>query len=145
MNTETELGQSFEARLMHPDEVLDRAVELMHAIAPALELAHGELDPPSAIRLCADGRAYCFIGESNGTLHALLIAELMDYPLKRVCNVVAYAGKARYYRDWYPKLEAWAKEWGATEMRGYGNEATCRLAELRYGYQEIYRVYAKPI
>lgn len=145
MNTETEPGLSFEARLLSADECLERALELMHAIAPAMELSAGEIDAPSAIRLCVDGKAYGFIGESNGTLHALLIAELVDYPLKRVCNVVAYAGRARYYRQWYPKLEQWAREHGAVEMRGYGSEATCRLAEQRYGYREIYRVYAKEI
>jgi hypothetical protein len=145
MSTEMVSGQSCELRQLSPDECLDRAVELMHKISPALELAHGEVDAPSAIRLCMEGKAYCFVGENNGTLLVLAILEFIQYPLKKVCNVLAYAGRTKEFIAGYPKLEDWARGQGATEIRGYGTPATCRLAGMRYGYTEFYRVYGKAL
>lgn len=144
MNIEMVSGQSYEVRQLEPEEILDRAVELMTAIAPAFAECGGEVNAYTAIKACAMENAWCFVGEDNGTLTALLIAEFINFPLKRVCNVLAYAGRARDYRWFNEWLENWAFEHGAVEMRGYGKAGPAKLAE-RYGYQEIYRVYGKPL
>lgn len=144
MNTEMELGQNCKVRLMSPDECLERAVELMHFIEPAFRRAAGEVDAPSAVRMCAMGQAYCFIGEGNGELSALLIALLTEYPLKKICDVLAYAGRARDFYWFNETLEDWARSQGAVEMRGYGKEGPMRLAR-KHGYEEVYRVYTKSL
>lgn len=144
MSIETEHGVSFEARKLAYDEILERAVELMEKVAPAFAECGGEVDAFTAVKACAMEKAVCFVGEENGKLSALLIAEFIDFPLKRVCNVLAYAGRARDYRWFNEWLENWAIEQGAVEMRGYGQAGPAKLAE-RYGYKEIYRVYAKPL
>jgi hypothetical protein len=144
MNTETERGRNCEVRQLGPDEILERAVELMTMVNPAFRECGGEVDAFTAVKACALEHAWCFVGEDNGTLTALLIAEFINFPLKKVCNVLAYAGRARDYRWFNEWLEDWARGQGAVEMRGYGQAGPARLAE-RYGYKEIYRVYAKPL
>lgn len=144
MNTEMEFGKNCEVRQLGYDEVLARAVELITSVEPAFRECGGEVDAFTAVKACAMERAFCFVGEDNGILTALLIAEFIDFPLKRVCNVLAYAGRARDYRWFNEWLEKWAFDKGAVEMRGYGQAGPARLAE-RYGYKEIYRVYAKPL
>lgn len=144
MNTKVEPGQNSEVKLLTADECLVRAVELMAKAAPAFARAAGEIDEVEAIRLCAMGKAFCFIGESNYKLTALLIAVITDYPLKRICDVLAYAGTARDFYWFQDELDNWARAQGACEMRGYGKEGPMRLAR-RHGYQEVYRVYTKPL
>lgn len=134
-----------ELRFIPEVEVMQRAVELMKAIAPAFErCAEGEIDAPSAIRLCAMGQAHCLIGEENGALSCLIILELIDYPLKRVCNMIAYAGTASKFMHLSDVIFDWARANGAVELRGSGKEPQMRLARLR-GFREIYRVYAKEL
>lgn len=144
MNTVMELGQNFRVRVLCPDECLARAVELMQWAKPAFVNAAGEVDEVSAVKMCAMGQAYCFVGENNGKLSALLIAHLEHFPLKKVCNVLAYSGRARDFYEANSWLEDWAREQGCDEMRGYGLEGPMRLA-MKHGYREIYRVYVKPL
>jgi hypothetical protein len=142
MSLETDSGLS--CKILSADECLARCGELAGFISPAFARAAGEVDEWSALRDCAFGRAVAFEGDHNGELSVLLIAQLIDFPLKRVCNVLAYAGEARRFYHVQGLVEEWARINGAVEMRGYGGEAQCRLAR-RHGYREIYRMYAKPL
>ena len=144
MNEKVPTGLSCSFRMLTSDECLERAVELMKAVAPAFQNAAGEVDEVSAIRLCAMGNAVCFVGENNEKLSALIILEIMQFPNAKICNVLAYAGSARKFYQFQEMFEDWAREQGATQIRGYGTEAPMRLAK-RHGYREIYRVYAKPL
>ena len=144
MNIVMELGESYKMVMLSPEEVMAQAPELMAMLAPAFVHAGGEVDECAALKMCAMEQATCFVGDNNGKLSALLIAEIMVFPLKTVCNVLGYAGKARDFYWFHSWLEQWAAKQGATEMRGYGPEAAMRLA-CKHGYKEIYRVYAKPI
>lgn len=127
-----------------PDECLAHVQELANLLVPAFEHSAGEIDVWSALQACALGKMQCFVGDVNGRITAAIITFFCDYPKKRVCDVVAYAGKARDFYWFNLVLEEWALDNGAVEMRGYGREATMRLAK-RHGYQEIYRVYKKPL
>lgn len=144
MNTVMEHGENYKMYMLTPEEVMEKAQELLLMLAPAFVHSGGEIDECAALKMCAMEQATCFVGGDNGTLSALLIAEIMVFPLKTVCNVLGYAGKARDFYWFHSWLEQWAARQGATEMRGYGSEAAMRLA-CRHGYKEIYRVYAKPI
>jgi len=144
MNTMVELGISFRVRELGADECLARAVELMQWAKPAFEHAAGEVDEVEAVKLCAMGNAVAFAGETNGTLSALLIAQLIQFPLKKVCLVLAYSGRMVDFYEANVWLEDWATRQGCDEMRGYGQEGPMRLAR-RHGYSEIYRVYVKPL
>lgn len=137
-------GKNFEMRRLTPDECLNRAVELLVFLAPAFEYAAGEVDEVAAVRLCALGRADCFVGETNGELAALAILQLTAAPLKKICTVLGFAGRGKDFYWYMGELEAWALAQGAVEMRGYGREASMRLAR-RHGYAEIYRVFSKPL
>ena len=145
MNTLLELGGNCKISSIYGDEIEGRRKELEEMLAPAFACAHGELGPKEALDLCVAGKASCFIGEINKKLTALLIAEFMDFPLLRVLNILAYAGKARGFYQLLHLLETWGKLNGATEIRGYGGEAQMRLARQVHGFKEIYRVYARPI
>ena len=140
-----ESGPNCRVSVLYGKEIRGRFEELEGAIAPAFACAHGELGPKEALELCVEGKAWCFIGEINEKLTALLIAEFMQFPLLRVLNILAYAGDARSFYQFGPVLETWGKLNGATEIRGYGGEAQMRLARRIHGFKEIYRVYAKPI
>lgn len=144
MNTLMELGGNCKVSSIYKDEIQARRGELVQAIAPAFACAHGELGPEEALTLCEEGKAWCFIGEINEKLTALLIAEFIDFPLLRVLNVIAYAGAAKHFYPFKNLLITWGKLNGASEIRGYGGEAQMRLAR-RHGLKEIYRVYALPI
>lgn len=145
MNTEVELGKSCKVRQLTPDECLERVHDLANFLLPAFKHAAGEVDAWTALKACALGQMQCFIGEDNDGIIAAMITSFCDYPLKRVCDIVAYAGKARNFYWFEPTLEGWARANGATEMRGYGTEAAMRLARERHGYQEVYRVYTKSL
>lgn len=139
------LGSNSSISVLSVEEVQARKEELVKVLAPAFACAHGELGPVEALELCEEGRAWCFVGEINEKLTALLIAEFMQFPKLRVLNVLAYAGQAKGFYQLLPVLETWGKLNGATEIRGYGGEAQMRLARRVHGFKEIYRVYAKPI
>lgn len=144
MNTRVEAGSNCEVRQLTPDECLEQVQELANLLVPAFARAAGEIDVWSALKLCAVGKAQCFVGAVNNTINAAMITIFTDYPLLRVCDVVAYAGRARDFYWFSEVLEAWAAENGADEMRGYGQEAAMRLAK-KHGYEEVYRVYKKPL
>ena len=145
MNTLLELGGNCKISSIYGEEIRERFEELEGAIAPAFACAHGELGPKEALELCVEGKAWCFVGEINEKLTALLIAEFMQFPKLRALNILAYAGDARSFYQFSRVLETWGKLNGATEIRGYGGEAQMRLARRAHGFKEIYRVYAKPI
>lgn len=130
--------------MLEPEEILLRLRELEKHIAPALEIAHGELTACDALVLGAEKKAWVFVGEDNGEIICTLICEYCLYPRKKVLNVLAYAGTARRFYWFLRSLEIWAKANGATEIRGYGHEPQMRLAR-HHGLKEIYRVYAKDL
>lgn len=121
---------------------MERAEELAGILEPAFARAAGEVDVWSALKLCATGGMQCFVGEVNDTINTAMITFFCNYPLKRVCDVIAYAGRARDFYWFNEVLEDWARANGAVEMRGYGKEGPMRLAK-RHGYEEVYRVYKK--
>lgn len=145
MSTSQESGRSCEVRQLLPDEVVEKVQELANLLVPAFERAAGEIDVWSALKECALGRMQCFIGAVNGVVNAAMITAFTDYPLKRVCDIVAYAGRARDFYWFRETLEDWARDNGAVEMRGYGPEASMRLAVTRHGFTEVYRVYKKDL
>ena len=145
MNTLMELGTSCKVYSIYGEEIEARRKELEEMLAPAFACAHGELGPKEALDLCVAGKAFCFIGEINKKLTALLIAEFMDFPLLRVLNILAYSGSARSFYPFIRILKTWGKLNGASEIRGYGGEAQMRLARKVHGLKEIYRVYALPL
>lgn len=144
MNSRVEAGLSCRVRQLTPDEVLEYREELAGLLVPAFEHAAGEIDVWSALKLCAVGKMQCMVGDINGIINVAMITYFCDYPLKRICDVIAYAGSAKDFYWFNTALEDWARENGAVEMRGYGGEAAMRLAR-KHGYEEIYRVYKKPL
>lgn len=140
MNIEVEHGQNSEVTLWAPEQILPRMFELEQFLAPAFEVSAGEIAAIDALILAAEGKAFLFVGGGNSTIIAAMICEFVQYPRKRVCNVLAYAGCARKFYSFFPKLKVWAKENGAQSVRGYGHEPQMRLAR-RHGLEEIYRVY----
>lgn len=123
---------------------MENVQELANLLAPAFARAAGEIDIWSALKLCALGQMQCFVGDINGGINTAMITTFTDYPLKRVCDVVAYAGRARDFYWFNVVLENWALDNGACEMRGYGGEGPMRLAR-KHGYEEVYRVYKKAL
>lgn len=144
MSTNQEAGSNYRVRQLTPDECIEHVQELANLLVPAFAKAAGEIDVWSALKLCALGEMQCFVGEVNSIVNAAMITAFTTYPNLKVCDVVAYAGKARNFYWFNQELEDWALRNGADEMRGYGTEATMRLAR-RHGYQEVYRVYKKPL
>lgn len=144
MSTNQEAGSNYSVRQLTPDECIEHVQELADMLVPAFVRAAGEIDVWSALKLCALGEMQCFVGEVNSTVNAAMITAFTKYPLKTVCDVVAYAGRARDFYWFNQTLEDWALRNGACEMRGYGTEKTMRLAR-RHGYEEVYRVYKKPL
>lgn len=142
MNTSQEAGSNCNVRQLTPDEVMEYAQPLAGLLVPAFARAAGEIDVWSALKLCALGGMQCFVGEVNQTINTAMITAFTTYPLKRVCDVVAYAGSAKDFYWFNSALEAWAMQNGAEEMRGYGQESAMRLAR-HHGYEEVYRVYKK--
>lgn len=134
----------FVVRMLEENEILLRLRELETHIAPAFEIAHGELTACDALVLATEKKAWVFVGEEKGQIIVTLICEYCQYPRKKVLNILAYAGTARKFYWFLKYLEAWAKANGATEIRGYGHEPQMRLAR-HHGLKEIYRVYAKDI
>ena len=145
MNTLMELGTSCKIYSIYGEEIDGRRKELEEMLAPAFACAHGELGPKEALELCVEGKAWCFVGEINEKLTALLIAEFMQFPLLRALNILAYSGSARSFYPFIRILKTWGKLNGASEIRGYGGEAQMRLARKVHGLKEIYRVYALPL
>lgn len=145
MNTDQEHGQSSEVKQLTPDEVMEHVQHLANLLAPAFLRAAGEVDVWSALKECALGRMQCFVGAVNGKINMAMITSFTDYPLLRVCDIVAYAGRARDFYWFRGTLEDWARDNGAVELRGYGTEATMKLAVARHGFKEVYRVYTKDL
>jgi hypothetical protein len=144
MSTEAEAGPSCKARQLTPEECVEYVQELADLLVPAFARAAGEIDVWSALRECATGGMQCFVGEVNGIINVAMITFFCNYPLKRVCDVIAYSGKARDFYWFNQVLEDWARANGAVEMRGYGPESAMRLAR-KHGYEEVYRVYKKDL
>jgi len=131
-------------RVLEKEEIQLRFRELSNMLAPAFEVAHGELNADDALLLGMEEKAWVFVGEYNGKIICTLISEFLQFPRKRVLNILAYAGIARRFYWFLKFLEVWAKANGAVEIRGYGHEAQMRLAR-HHGLKEIYRVYAKDL
>lgn len=144
MNTKLEAGSSYRVRQLTPDECIEHVQELANLLVPAFARGAGEIDVWSSLKLCALGEMQCFVGDVNGKINAAMITAFTSYPNMKVCDVVAYAGRARDFYWFNQDLEDWASRNGASEMRGYGTEATMRLA-CKHGYEEVYRVYKKPL
>lgn len=139
-----EMGSGLSVRLLQPGEVLSYFQELEEILRPAFAYAQGEADAASTLVLASENRAWVFVGEVNSKINTAFICEFLDYPLKRVCHVIAYAGKARDYFASYAWIENWARANGAEEIRGFGTEVTERIAR-KYGFRPMYRVYGKPL
>lgn len=144
MNTSQEVGSNYNVRQLYPEEVVEYRQELADLLVPAFARSAGEIDVWSALKACALGKMQCFVGEYNNLITTAMITYFCDYPLKRVCDVIAYAGNARDFYWFNPVLEDWALDNGAVEMRGFGAEGPMRLAR-KHGYTECYRVYKKPL
>lgn len=128
-------------RLLLPDECILHLRELEGLLQPAFGKAHGELKAIDALVLAGSGKAYVFVGSINGKINVAVICEFIQYPRIKVCNVIAYAGKARNFFWFWPKLKAWALANDCDEIRGSGDDGAMRLAR-RYGFEKVYNVYA---
>lgn len=144
MNTNQEVGSSSSVKQLTPDEVMENVQELANLLAPAFAKADCEIDTWSALKLCALGQMQCFVGEVNGLINAAMITTFTTYPLKLVCDVIAYAGVASNYYWFNEILDSWALNNGACEIRGFGSASSERLAR-RHGYVEVYRVFKKTL
>lgn len=135
-------GVSYEMRQLGKEEILSRLLELEKFLAPAFGKAYGEIQAIDALILAMEGKCWVFVGEINSKLMVALILETIQYPRKKVLNFLAYAGKTRGFQWFHEEVKNWATAEGYDELRGYGTEATMRLARKVYGWDEIYRVYA---
>lgn len=144
MNTSLEVGPSCSVRQLTPDEVMENVQELANLLAPAFAKADCEIDTWSALKLCALGQMQCFVGDVNGIINAAIITTFTQYPLKLVCDVIAYAGEAKNYYWFNEVLDNWALDNGAEEIRGFGDAGSARLAR-HHGYVEVYRVFKKTL
>jgi hypothetical protein len=144
MNTEMAAGLNSNVRLLTPEETARRIGELEILLAPAFDCSVGEITTIDALLLAIQGRMFVFVGENNSRINAALIVEFMDFPRRRVLNVVGWAGPSREFYWYLSVLEEWAMANGAKEIRGYGPERAMRHA-CRFGFQEIYRVYRKEL
>ena len=144
MNTETAAGQNSDVRLLTPEEIARRIGELEELLAPAFDCSVGEIQTIDALLLAIQGRMWVFVGEINSRINMAFIVEFMDFPRRRVMNVVGWAGPSRDFYWYLSTLEHWAQLNGAKEIRGYGPERAMRHAR-HFGFEEIYRVYRKEL
>lgn len=145
MNEEMDSGKSCKLIELTPEQCMEYVQGLAELLVPAFRHSAGEIDVWTALKECALGRMTCIVGEINGVVNMAVILSICEYPLKRVCDVVAYAGRVKDYYSYMPVVENWARARGAVEMRGYGTEAAMRLARMHHGYEEVYRVYKKDL
>lgn len=123
---------------------MENVQELANLLVPAFNKADCEIDVWSALKLCALGQMQCFVGDVNGIINAAMITTFTRYPLKLVCDVIAYAGEASNYYWFNDVLDEWALDNGAEEIRGFGDAGSARLSK-RHGYTEVYRVFKKTL
>ena len=142
MSTRVVDGLNYEMRRLGKEEILSRMLELEKFCAPAFQKAHGEIQAIDALILAMEGRCWVFVGEINSRINVTVICETVQYPRLRVLNILAYAGRTQGFQWFHEELVQWATNEGYDEIRGYGTEATMRLARKNYGWEEIYRVYA---
>lgn len=102
--------------------------------------AHGEWTLDDLQGMLKRGAAYCAeVDEDDGRVLLVFVWELVDYPGKRVANVLALAGRdlARCCRRFFPVvLNVWRAQ-GATEVTCYTAPGMARLLR-RLGFSTRY-------
>lgn len=131
-------------RLLLPDECVMNLRRLEELLQPAFDKTYGELRAIDAIILASEGKAYIFVGSINSKINVAVVCEFLQFPRKKVCHILAYAGKASRYFWFWPELKNWALVNDCDELRGCGSDGAMRLAK-KYGCQKIYNVYAVPL
>jgi hypothetical protein len=102
--------------------------------------AHGEWTLDDLQGMLKRGAAYCAeVDEDDGRVLLVFIWELVDYPERRVVNVLALAGRdlARCCRRFLPTVHEVWKAQGATEITCYTSPAMARLLR-RLGFSTRY-------
>lgn len=126
---------------------LARAVvqEFEDEIADALTYSVGEtLDVDDTAALAESGRATWFVAVMEKEVVAACLAEIIQFPKRRICQCIILAGKKGTFGKWAKHMraavDAFATEWGCEYAVSIGRRGWLREAK-RYGYETQQRTF----
>jgi hypothetical protein len=74
-----------------------------------------------------------WLGYAGGRVASVMVTELLQYPRKKVCVILAIAGETKRFANTFEVIKQWAAMNGAVELEAYCRPAITRLAR-RYGF-----------
>ena len=92
-STNTDADPEFSLRVLRPQEVTERWPEISGLLERAIEYCHGDLELDDIKVLMDDGKAFILLLEKDGRACLASACEVIEYPRRRVLNVIATAGE----------------------------------------------------
>lgn len=74
-----------------------------------------------------------WLGYQEEQVVSVMVTELVQYPKKKVCRIVALAGSTRQFASTFEVIKSWAAANGAVELEAFCRPAITRLARC-YGF-----------
>ncbi len=147
MNEAAKLTRSDQAtvelRLMSAHEVPFIWNEAGPLLEPAVARGDGNYDIYDVYKALVDGRMQLWTASAGGTVIAVMVSHIVDYPRKRVCALPWIGGQARA-RWWHfmPQVELWARAKGCVALEGWPRKGFTRFLT---DWRTVYTVMRKDL
>ena len=120
--------------------VFDRWDGVASLVRSGLDWSKGDLTALDILRMVGDGRMQLWIF-SKEEIEAVMVTELLEYPQRKVCSIVCFAGRGM--RGVFEEAREYVVNW-ALANGCEGIEARCRPSMVRMlarlGFNEKYTI-----
>ena len=117
--------------------------KVSHMIDSAMKHAKGEINTDQIKVYLATGEYQLLVFLEGKTIIAAVVIEWINYPNARVMFINAMGGKTN--KTCADKMFEWAKQNGATSVRGAAHESVARLWKMKFGFETIYYLVEKKL
>ena len=136
-------GQNCSVHILRPEEVdlfWNHVEPLLKKVVPHSE---GELEPEDFLPLLKTGEMDLWIVIMDKRVIAAMITQVIPYPRKNVCRILAIAGEGLHiWMKHFPMLEEWARQRDCKHIELWGRKGWLRVLK---NWKNSYHILTKEI
>lgn len=131
---------------IHPNRVAQLWPQIADLLASALVTGGGEYNADQLKVMLVQGQqALLVVASPDGAISGALTVAFENYPNDRIAFVTSVGGKMICDADAWQQFEDWARQHGATKIRGYAHKSVARLWRQKFGVEQRYLIVEKPL
>ena len=130
-----------EVLLVKPEFVPDIWSRVRSLIDEALDHTIGELHSSDILKMILNEKEFLWVGVENDDIKSALVAEVVDYPRKRILRIVVWTvDQESDFDDWIKHLhiiEDFARTAGCSHLEAWARKGLTRKLNWEHEYSVI--------